>query len=184
MISAAAFSPRSFLPQVGVVCVWKADARGNMAPSVQYRRKNSAVTAAVFCGGPAHSADALAQVGDETSLSSSRSAVQIHGRIRPRSLALHRISDDCTQFGGQSFRIPTYATLLSQNCHSEVGANRSKVFLGLRHGDGRGALPPLLWFCIRCRWPASSTGYRFFSLVSKPNTCQVDVRPLCDHARW
>ncbi|CAN0099903.1 unnamed protein product, partial [Scytosiphon promiscuus] len=45
----------------GVVCVWKADARGNMAPSVQYRRKNSAITAAVFCGGPAHSADALAQ---------------------------------------------------------------------------------------------------------------------------
>ncbi|CAN0370045.1 unnamed protein product [Pylaiella littoralis] len=45
----------------GVVCVWKADARGNMAPSVQYRRKNSAITAAVFCGGPSHSADALAQ---------------------------------------------------------------------------------------------------------------------------
>lgn len=42
--------------------MWKADARGNMAPSVQYRRKNSAVTAAVFCGGPSHSADALAQV--------------------------------------------------------------------------------------------------------------------------
>lgn len=48
--------------QGGVVCVWKADARGNMAPSVQYRRKNSAITAAVFCGGPSHSADALAQV--------------------------------------------------------------------------------------------------------------------------
>lgn len=43
--------------------MWKADARGNMAPSVQYRRKTSAVTAAVFCGGPSHSADALAQVG-------------------------------------------------------------------------------------------------------------------------
>lgn len=42
--------------------MWKADARGNMAPSVQYRRKNSAITAAVFCGGPSHSADALAQV--------------------------------------------------------------------------------------------------------------------------
>lgn len=58
-----------FLPQGGVVCVWKADARGNMAPSVQYRRKNSAVTAAVYCSGPAHSADALAQVGDEIPLS-------------------------------------------------------------------------------------------------------------------
>ncbi|CAM9668740.1 unnamed protein product, partial [Ectocarpus sp. 12 AP-2014] len=45
----------------GVICVWKADARGNMAPSVQYRRKNSAITAAVFCGSPSQSADALAQ---------------------------------------------------------------------------------------------------------------------------
>lgn len=44
--------------------MWKADARGNMAPSVQYRRKNSAITAAVFCGGPSHSADALAQVSE------------------------------------------------------------------------------------------------------------------------
>ena len=44
------------------MCVWKADSRGNMAPSVQYRRKNTSITAAVFCGGPSHSTDALAQV--------------------------------------------------------------------------------------------------------------------------
>lgn len=33
-----------------------------MSPSVQYRRKNSAITEVVFCGGPPHSADTLAQV--------------------------------------------------------------------------------------------------------------------------
>lgn len=33
-----------------------------MAPSVQYRRKGGAITVAVFCGGPLHSPDALAQV--------------------------------------------------------------------------------------------------------------------------
>lgn len=39
-----------------------------MAPSVQYRRKNSAIRAAVFCGGPSHSSDALAQVNGDIAL--------------------------------------------------------------------------------------------------------------------
>ncbi|CAM9286859.1 unnamed protein product [Discosporangium mesarthrocarpum] len=46
--------------KAGITCVWKVDGRGNITPSVQYR-KNSSVTAAVFCTGPENTSDILSQ---------------------------------------------------------------------------------------------------------------------------
>ncbi|CAM9713946.1 unnamed protein product, partial [Choristocarpus tenellus] len=45
----------------GIVCIWKVDGRGNVTPSLQYRR-NSTITAAVFCPVPAQTTEMMAQV--------------------------------------------------------------------------------------------------------------------------